>query len=716
MGFLKHYDRRWRTAVRAAWLVCVVAVTLAGPRAAHAVTIRITYTNAAGVGFNDPTLGPARKRAFEAAASVWAGKLTGPVPIIISAAMVPLPGNANGAVLGSAGPSTFFVDAAGLPRSSVFYPVTLANELTGQDLNQAQPEINAQFSTSVDAGTVLGGTRKFYYGLDGQPGTDIDFFSVVLHEFGHGLGFIDTVNQDGSFALNGEPAIYDTFLATGPALGATRLTALGQSGRAAAITSNALFFAGPNANAAGGGANPRIFAPNPFQPGSSVGHLDEATYHGINELMTPVATEVAHDPGPIVTAIFRDLGWQLNAPAPTPTPAPAATPTPIPRPANDNFANAQTISGNVGRVTGTNVNATKEWTEPQHAGNIGGKSVWYKWTAPFAGTATFMTTGSSFNTLLGVYTGTIVSALTAVASNNNVSTTNLTSTLTFKAVAGTTYRIAVDGFNATSTPSSAASGNVVLSWTMLASNDRFASAQVITGISGKVVGSNVNATKELGEPSHSPDGNAGGKSVWYVWTAPITGKATFSTAGSNFDTVLAVYRGSTVSTLSALPNGKNDDISLSVSTSLVTVSVVKGTIYHIAVDGFRPAGSTVAASGNIVLSWNSTAVLASVATVPPSPVVLSSASASAATGLIRLRFSLPMDPNWASNPALYTVAVNGHAVVVESASYAALGYTVTLAVPETALHYGDSVVVHWTGIRDAQGRRSDGKVGPLLAR
>ena len=116
-------------------------------------------------------------------------------------------------------------------------------------------------------------------------------------------------------------------------------------------------------------------------------------------------------------------------------------------PANDNFGNAQKLSGSCSQVTGTNLNATKEPGEPNHAGNTGGASVWYSWTAPATGTATFNTEGSDFDTLLGVYTGSSVSSLTEVASNDDANfPTDSTSAVSFQAVAGTTYYIAVDGY------------------------------------------------------------------------------------------------------------------------------------------------------------------------------------------------------------------------------------------------------------------------------
>ena len=77
----------------------------------------------------------------------------------------------------------------------------------------------------------------------------------------------------------------------------------------------------------------------------------------------------------------------------------------ITRPPNDNFANSTAISGSVITKTGTNVNATKESGEPNHAGNTGGKSVWWSWTAPGSGRVTITTAGSAFDTILGVYKG-----------------------------------------------------------------------------------------------------------------------------------------------------------------------------------------------------------------------------------------------------------------------------------------------------------------------
>jgi subtilisin len=115
--------------------------------------------------------------------------------------------------------------------------------------------------------------------------------------------------------------------------------------------------------------------------------------------------------------------------------------------ANDAFAKAQQPTG--ATTNGSNQGATKEPGEPNHAGDDGGKSVWYRWTPQTSETVTIDTAGSNFDTLLGVYTGSAVDGLAEVASNDDEDNANnvLTSKVTFDATAGTTYRIAVDGFN-----------------------------------------------------------------------------------------------------------------------------------------------------------------------------------------------------------------------------------------------------------------------------
>ena len=272
-------------------------------------------------------------------------------------------------------------------------------------------------------------------------------------------------------------------------------------------------------------------------------------------------------------------------------------------PSNDAFAAATVIDGASGTRTATTVGATKEAGEPAHAGNGGGHSIWYSWTAPASGTLTVTTSGSSFNTLLGIYRGSSVTALTADASNDDEPPGGLvTSRVSDLAVtAGTVYRFAVDGFGG-------ATGSVNLTWNLTApapANDLFAGAATLTGATGTTAGTNVAATKEAGEPGHA--GNAGGSSVWYSWTAPVTGTLHLSTQGSTFDTLLAIYQGSAVGALTPKASNDDDPNETGVITSRIDdFPVTAGQIYRIAVDGYLHDGTVGA--GQIALAWQTTVV------------------------------------------------------------------------------------------------------------
>jgi hypothetical protein len=119
-------------------------------------------------------------------------------------------------------------------------------------------------------------------------------------------------------------------------------------------------------------------------------------------------------------------------------------------PTNDNFANAETVSGMQVHITRSNVMATKESGEPNHAQNIGGKSVWFKWTAPMSRVMSFSTNRSATNidTLLTVYTGTTLNGLSGSSSSDDInSPLNKKSYIRMDVVEGTTYYFAVDGKN-----------------------------------------------------------------------------------------------------------------------------------------------------------------------------------------------------------------------------------------------------------------------------
>ena len=212
-----------------------LACALLAPCAEAAVAITVTSKNAAGVGFNDPTpvapvggntgttLGQQRMNAVTYAANLWGATLNSNVRITIDALFTTaLACNATGAVLANSGPTQVFRDPSGvtLPKANTYYPYPLANKLFGQDV-MATPatQVVANINMGLGGPNCLAGAF-FYLGLDGNHGSGIDLVAVMLHEFGHGMGF--GTYTDGSngrqfgatiFApTGGFPSIWDHFL------------------------------------------------------------------------------------------------------------------------------------------------------------------------------------------------------------------------------------------------------------------------------------------------------------------------------------------------------------------------------------------------------------------------------------------------------------------------------------------------------------------------
>ena len=230
-----------------------------------------------------------------------------------------------------------------------------------------------------------------------------------------------------------------------------------------------------------------------------------------------------------------------------------------PSPANDDFANAFVLSGTNVTTTGDNSAATSEPGEPNHTDQAADHSLWYSWTAPSGGLMTLAATGTNFTPEVNVYTGTQVSALTALG------TFNSQHNVSFNPTAGTTYRIAVDG----------SGGNFTLNLSLISppGNDDFASPFMLTGMNPTVQGSTYLASLQPGEPGFSPW--VVDRSVWYSWIAPANGTVRVHCPSRP----CAVYSGGSISNLTVVARVNTDNFNDLVFTATA------GTEYEIAVAG-----------------------------------------------------------------------------------------------------------------------------------
>ena len=273
---------------------------------ARTATINVTYHNYT----------PQAQAAFQYAVSIWESIIVSTIPIAVDAYWQPL----DPSILGRASPNLFWRESPGT-RPNTWYTSALANQLAGRDLAPNDGDMTSE----------LNSTANWYFGTDGKtPANQYDFVTVALHEILHGLGNIglmDYSGGQGSWGLGtGFPGIYDRFTenGAGQSLINTSLfpnpsVALGNQ-----LTSNNLFFDGPNAVGANNGIRPKLYAPSQWQQGSSYAHLDELTYPrgNPNSLDTPYFSlgEAIHDPGPIPLGILKDEGWNLAPSPPPPTP------------------------------------------------------------------------------------------------------------------------------------------------------------------------------------------------------------------------------------------------------------------------------------------------------------------------------------------------------------------------------------------------------------
>jgi serine protease len=282
---------------------------------------------------------------------------------------------------------------------------------------------------------------------------------------------------------------------------------------------------------------------------------------------------------------------------------------------NDYFSSARMLSGTSGSTYDSNSTATRETGEPTTRGSTA-STKWYSYRPTSSGTLTVNTNGSSFDTVLGVFTGSSVSALTNIAIDDDGGDDGSDSLVSLSVSSGTTYFVQVASWSSSSV------GAITLNWSLgLAScygspiNDDLSCATVLSGSTGTNYGNNTSAGLELSEPGTVDIC----QSVWYKVTPAGSGTATFNTYGSNFDTVMTLYRSSTSngSYSSLFFLNENDDYGNYVTSYLPNQSVSSGYTYFLRVAGYWNWNTYSCSYGSISFSWSLN--VSSSVTVPGAP-------------------------------------------------------------------------------------------------
>lgn len=302
------------------------------PSSVNAATVTVVNLDSQGEGFNDTTpaspvggnsgttIGQQRTIAFQHAANIWGSHLQSAVPIRVGGQFDPLSCTASSGTLGSAGPTSANRDFVGAPVAGTWYPIALANALAGVDFLPNGNHISARFSSNIGTQGCME-SSGWYYGLDASPPAGkIDFVSVLLHELGHGLGFLTFVDRATGAKFSGYDDTYMRHLERHGSVPSGFPNMTDAQRLAASIDTGNLHWTGVNVRAVSGalsagavGDHVRMYAPNPVMPGSSVSHWD--TVLSPNQMMEPSYTAPIHTPF-LELQLFRDIGWGVNTPAP----------------------------------------------------------------------------------------------------------------------------------------------------------------------------------------------------------------------------------------------------------------------------------------------------------------------------------------------------------------------------------------------------------------
>lgn len=272
---------------------------------ANGITFNIWYQDVidgSGFGFDDASNGAARRARLADTLTYAADVLneTGTLDIYVRPSL-----NSGASFLARAG--TYFSGTPGFQTGSAFTRIDSASK---PFINTEEIYVEVDFHASFN----------WYSGTGNPGGSQYDLQSVLLHEVTHGLGILTLSEADGTGALQNADNTYATFDSFTETSGGTRLWSGSPPSLQVAqsqLTSENLFWNGTNGVTAynQSGTRPGIYAPNPFESGSSLSHWDTGNILGPDAVMEhAIAFGVANrEYAPLEIGALKDIGWSNAA-------------------------------------------------------------------------------------------------------------------------------------------------------------------------------------------------------------------------------------------------------------------------------------------------------------------------------------------------------------------------------------------------------------------
>jgi len=281
------------------------------------VTINVTYSPNNGVPWPNQA-----QVAFQRAVNAWQNTISSPYPIRVEAFFAP-----NGTNQALAVTSTSFGRfSSAIPNNpplytaDTHYPVALLEKVA----NNTYTTANLPFHFTIR----MNSSFNWHFGptIANTSARQYDFTTTSLHEIGHGLAFTSTASQVAftpptpappATYNNVNPLIYDRFVYRN--VGGVYLTSLGGSSAQtnSYLISEQLFWDGVKARTENNSSRPRIYAPNPWEQGSSIAHWNQGQFNFIDNdaVMHPqlgfTNQNLYRDIGNVTEGMLCDIGWTL---------------------------------------------------------------------------------------------------------------------------------------------------------------------------------------------------------------------------------------------------------------------------------------------------------------------------------------------------------------------------------------------------------------------